>query len=79
MAPEGFLAIKFGTDRSFTYQVGEGMLTGKYSVGSGDKVSLFYSKPVGGKTKHVHTFRLSDEELEITDEQGNSRRFRRAS
>jgi hypothetical protein len=79
MAREGFLTIQFGTDRSFTYRIGDSNLTGTYSIGSGDKVTFFYSKPIAGKTRHVHTIRVSDEELQISDDRGNMHKFRKGS
>lgn len=78
-AADGFLSISFGADRTFSYKIGDSTLTGKYSIGSGDKVTLFYDKPVAKKTKHVHTFKVREQELEMTDEEGNVRKFRKSS
>jgi hypothetical protein len=77
--PEGFLKIEFTADKTFTYQLGTSTLTGKYSIGSGDEVTLFYDQVVGGHKKHVQRVRVKGNEIEIIDAQGSTRKFRRES
>src|SRR5262245_7640730 len=78
-AAEGLLQLEFGSDKTFKYQMGSSTFTGRYTIDSGDQVTLFYDKAVAGKTKHIQKIYLKGSELEIIDEAGTSRKFRRAS
>ena len=78
-APEGYLRLEFGIDKSFKYHVGPSTLNGRYTIDSGDQVTVFYDKQVAGKTKHVQKIRVKGSELEMIDEGGTSRKFRRVS
>jgi hypothetical protein len=75
--PAGFLQLEFRSDGSMVYKIGPQNLTGKYSLGSGSKVTLNLDKELAGRKSHVEKVAISGEQLTMTDGDGTQMTFQK--
>lgn len=79
MLPEGALALDFRVDGTLTYKAGPQTFTGKYTLGSGDRVNLYLDQPLAGSKKHVETVKINANELEMIDLDGTAAKFKKVN
>ena len=79
MLAEGVGGLDFRVDGTLTYKAGPNTLTGKYGLGSGDRVTLYLDQPLAGSKKHVETVKINGNELEMIDADGTSVRFKKVN
>lgn len=77
--PDGFFKLDFAADKKVTYQVGPMTYTGKYSLGSGDMVTLNFDQDLAGRKQHMQTVKISGNEMVMSDMDGTSAKFRKGS
>ena len=73
--PAGFLQLDFGADKSLTYRIGPQTLSGTYSLGAGDTVTLRLSQELAGRKDHVEKVSISGDRLTMTDSDGAQMTF----
>jgi hypothetical protein len=79
MLPEGALTLDFRADGTLTYKAGPQTLTGKYTLGSGDRVNLYLDQALAGSKKHVETVKINANELEMIDFDGTAAKFKKVN
>jgi hypothetical protein len=62
-----------------TYKAGPNTFTGKYGLGSGDRVTFYMDQPMAGGKKQVETVKINGNELEMIDADGTSARFKKVN
>lgn len=53
--------------------------TGKYSLGSGDRVTFYFDKAYQGGKKHARTIRINGDELWFVEPDGREIRFKKTA
>src|SRR5262245_60176343 len=66
MFAEGAFELEFKKDGGLTYKAPAGTLTGKYSLGSADRVTFHLDQPLGGNKKHIESITINANELQMT-------------
>ena len=77
--PEGTLALEFKSDGTMSYKAGPETYTGKYTLGSGDRVNLHLDRDLGGRKSHRQTVKINGNELEMIDSDGTAAKFKKVS
>jgi hypothetical protein len=70
---DGEMTLEFKTDGGLVMVVGLDTHTGTFSLGSGDKVTFQFDKPLDGNKKHIETIQLVGNDLHMTDRSGTIR------
>jgi hypothetical protein len=73
--PAGVLRLEFASDGKLVYQIGPQRVTGTYSVGSGDTVTLNLDQALSGTKVHQEKVVISGNKLTMTDSDGTSLTF----
>jgi hypothetical protein len=73
--PAGAAALEFAADGKLVYQLGLARLTGTYSLGGGDTVTLHLDQEVSGRKTHVEKISISDNTLTMRDSDGTTVTF----
>ena len=73
--PAGKLKFEFRRDGSLVYVAGPLTLTGKYSLGMGDRVTLNLDQELAGTKQHVEKVVIANDKLTMTDGDGTSITF----
>jgi hypothetical protein len=73
--PAGALQLEFKSDGGFTYTVIGNPLTGKYSLGTGDNVTLTFDKELDGRKSHTEKVAINGDKLTMTDSDGTAVTF----
>jgi hypothetical protein len=76
---EGALALEFKSDGGFVYKAPAGTFTGKYTLGSGDRVNLHLDQDLGGRKSHRQTVKINGSEMEMIDWDGTAAKFKKVS
>jgi hypothetical protein len=74
----GLLKLEFGKDGSLVYVAGAQRLTGKYTLGEGDSVTLHLDKELAGRKDHKEKIVIKKDKLTMTDSDGTSLTFVKA-
>jgi len=75
--PEGSLGLDFGADKKLVYKIPGQTITGTYSLGMGDNVTLNLDQELAGRKAHVEKVSISGDTLTMTDSDGTSVKFKR--
>jgi hypothetical protein len=73
--PAGGLRLDFGADGRLVYVVGFEQLTGRYSLGMGDNVTLTFDQEVSGRKTHVQKIFINGGKLTMRDSDGTELAF----
>lgn len=75
----GLMTLEFKADGGFIMVAGPTTITGKYSLGTGDTVTLDLDQPLEGQKKHAEKVKISGNQLEMIDSDGKSIKFSKVS
>jgi hypothetical protein len=75
--PAGSIKFEFTTDGKMTYKILETPYTGRYSLGSGDYVTLHLDQPLEGSKTHRQRIIIRGDTLQLIDTDGTSITFDR--
>jgi hypothetical protein len=73
--PAGILSLEFGSDFRLVYRAGPITMTGTYSLGWGDYVTLKLDRELEGRKNHTERISISGDRLTMTDSDGTSLTF----
>lgn len=73
--PAGTLELEFGKDGKLVYKVVNMNLTGKYTLGTGNKVTFIMDRELGGRKKHEETITIKGDKLTMSDSDGTTLDF----
>ena len=76
---EGALALEFKSDGGLVYKAGPNTYTGKYTLGSGDRVNMHLDQELGGRKSHHQTVKVNGSEMDVIDWDGTSAKFKKVS
>ena len=68
--PPGELRLEFGSDGSLTSKNHDETLTGKYTLGMGDRVTFHFTKEISGSKSHVVKININGDTMTMTDATG---------
>jgi hypothetical protein len=68
--PAGVIVLEFGKDGKLSFGGGLQVLTGTYSLKSGDTVTFHFDKEHNGRKDHDEKISISGDRLTLTDSDG---------
>src|SRR5262249_60759149 len=74
---EGELTLEVGDNNKVVYKVGPRTVTGTYSLGSGDKVTLNLDKELGARKEHAVKIRVEGDTLQMKEMEGTEITFKK--
>jgi hypothetical protein len=77
--PAGALRLEFGSDGSLVYVAGLQRMTGKYSLGMGENLTMNLDQELAGSKKHMEKVKIEGDKLTMTDGDGTSLTFTKDS
>jgi len=77
LIPAGFLQLEFSREGRLWYVAGPKQMTGTYSLGWGDNVTLHLDQELAGHKNHVERVRIAGNTLTMTDSDGTQVTFNR--
>jgi len=76
--PAGSITFEFTKDGKMTYTILGTPYTGRYSVGSGDYVTLYLDKELAGSKTHRQRIIIRNDTMQLIDTDGTSITFDRS-
>jgi hypothetical protein len=77
--PAGALTLEFSSDYKLVYRAGPMTMTGTYSLGMGDYVTLKLDKELDGRKTHTEKVVISGDRLTMTDSDGTALTFEKVT
>src|SRR5262245_39049747 len=75
--PAGYLVIHFKVDGSLIFKAGDQVITGKYTYGWGDNVTLHLDRELGGLRSHTEKVIVHGDRMSMSDSDGTNMRFQK--
>lgn len=75
--PADLLKLEFTKDGRVTYTIGPMTVSGTYSLGMGDLVTLKFDQELEGRKTHTERVKISGDTLTMTDSDGTAVSFKR--
>ncbi len=75
--PAGLLELDFRATGGLVYRAGPKTMTGTYSLGWGDTVTLKLDEPLAGRKNHAEKVVVNGDYLTMTDTDGTTMTFER--
>ena len=77
--PAGVLQLEFYGDGKLVYRAGPQTMTGKYSLGWGDYITMNLDQELAGRKTHRQKVIISNGELTMVDSDGTQMTFSKAN
>lgn len=75
--PAGALRLDFGSDGHLVYSAGFIRMTGTYTLGTGDYVTMHLDQPLQGRKDHTERMVIQGDQLTMTDSDGTQIMFQK--
>jgi hypothetical protein len=75
--PADALKLEFSKDGKLIYKAGPKTLTGTYSLGMADTVTLKFTEELAGRKDHDETIKIVGDQLTMTDSDGTAVTFKK--
>ncbi len=73
--PGGMLKLSFRNNGTLIFKAGPRTMTGKYSLGMGDRITFHLDEMLNGSKTHVEKAVIVDDRLTLTDSDGTKMNF----
>jgi hypothetical protein len=74
--PAGFMKVDFRANGDLVFRAGPHVITGKYTLGPGNKVILYLDRELAGQKTHAETVVIRGDRMKMTDSDGTELTFR---